>query len=88
MREPSFSLLRLGRTVAAPITVVILALGILAGGLALAQSGGDVYTGCINPGGNLVNVAIGGEPAHPGCNANARQMPPQGRSLPALSAPR
>ena len=56
-----------------PLIVVTLTLGLLAGGLALAQGQGDTYSGCINPNGNLVNVAVGAEPDAP-CNKNATRI--------------
>ncbi len=35
---------------------------IVGGGVALASSGADTYTGCLTPGGKIIRVAVGTDP--------------------------
>jgi len=54
------------------IVVVLLVGGVLAG-VAIGQIDGDQYTGCLNSGGQIKNVAIGDEPLMP-CKSNEAQI--------------
>ena len=47
--------------------IIVLALGVLmtigAGAVFATTSGGNTYTGCLDPGGTIIHVAIGDQPA-------------------------
>ena len=60
-----------GRLFGLPVAAAVI-LG-LVGASAAAAADGDTYSGCINPTGYLVNVAIGDEPSKP-CNGDATQI--------------
>ena len=54
--------------------MILIAASVSASGVALAQSGsGNIYTGYLNNGGNLKNVAIGAAPSSP-CSSNEIQI--------------
>jgi hypothetical protein len=43
--------------------IVLATIALVAGGTALAAGGPDTYTGCLTPGGKIVKIAIGSDPA-------------------------
>jgi hypothetical protein len=47
------------------VFVVVIALLAFGGKVVAAIDNGNIYTGCLNPGGNILKVAIGDEPAKP-----------------------
>jgi hypothetical protein len=55
------------------VAALALAIGALGVGVASGQSTGDTYTGCLQPSGKLVKVAVGTDPTSP-CQGSAVQV--------------
>ncbi|HET7236347.1 MAG TPA: hypothetical protein VFK59_07935 [Actinomycetota bacterium] len=61
------------RSLIVTLSALVLAIGALGIGVASGQATGDTYTGCLQPSGKLVKVAIGTEPTSP-CKGSAVQI--------------
>lgn len=61
------------RSLLVTLSALVLAIGALGIGVARGQATGDTYTGCLQPSGKLVKVAIGTEPTGP-CRGSAVQI--------------